>query len=536
MLVVGCSSKNESAAPTSSSSASAPVDEAKDTSSTEKSGFQKYDPPVELTAALVLRETDKLKNGDTVENNPMSRWARDKLGITIKYKWQMSDQNNALTQKIRLALASGEELPDVLRVDDAVLLNELIESGKIEPVGEAFEKYATDRTKEAFEKNSVVWQSVTKDGVKWSLPSISDGIIGDTIMWVRQDWLDAVGKSAPTNIQEFGDVLAAFKTKFPNKVPWTVAGKDNLVGYMGDAQFMFGATQITIWDKDGNGGLQYGGIQPSTKQALVQMHDYYEAGFLDPEFGTYDAAKAASLFTSGNAGIIFGPGWMGAMLNDTAKIDAAAVVKPYPIPSGVDGTIGRTGSPLSYQKYVFRKGFDHFDAIFQYWDAMLGPILEDPTSEFAAGFAEGYDYVMKDGEPSWEGADPGSLDAYVLLGPGNTPPGMVDGPSIFERVFNGKRDSIYEKKLSRSNMKGVEGKMVATQQTGVGHRNLFVGAPTKTMLERNDQLWQMTSEMLLKIIYGKDSPDAFDKYVEDWKAKGGEQITKEVNDWYKASQ
>jgi hypothetical protein len=37
----------------------------------------------------------------------------------------------------------------------------------------------------------------------------------------------------------------------------------------------------------------------------------------------------------------------------------------------------------------------------------------------------------------------------------------------------------------------------------------------------------------LKIIVGKSSIDEFDNYVSQWKNLGGEQITKEVNDWYK---
>lgn len=44
----------------------------------------------------------------------------------------------------------------------------------------------------------------------------------------------------------------------------------------------------------------------------------------------------------------------------------------------------------------------------------------------------------------------------------------------------------------------------------------------------------MESEAFLKIIYGQESPDSFDSFVEKWKSSGGDDITKEVNEWYQA--
>lgn len=41
----------------------------------------------------------------------------------------------------------------------------------------------------------------------------------------------------------------------------------------------------------------------------------------------------------------------------------------------------------------------------------------------------------------------------------------------------------------------------------------------------------MEEEVFTKIIMG-DSIDLFDKFVEDWKKLGGDQITKEINEWY----
>ncbi|MNY55159.1 hypothetical protein D3C86_1911100 [compost metagenome] len=62
----------------------------------------------------------------------------------------------------------------------------------------------------------------------------------------------------------------------------------------------------------------------------------------------------------------------------------------------------------------------------------------------------------------------------------------------------------------------------------------FVGAPTPTMVERKATLEKLQNEVFVKIILG-DPIDTFDKFVEDWKKLGGDQITEEVNQWYAAS-
>ncbi|MCS7459852.1 extracellular solute-binding protein [Paenibacillus doosanensis] len=67
-----------------------------------------------------------------------------------------------------------------------------------------------------------------------------------------------------------------------------------------------------------------------------------------------------------------------------------------------------------------------------------------------------------------------------------------------------------------------------------GRVNDGVGMPiTPTMLSKpelgKNGLWM---EMAAKIITGKEPIDSFDKFVEDWKKRGGDQIIKEATEWY----
>jgi putative aldouronate transport system substrate-binding protein len=61
----------------------------------------------------------------------------------------------------------------------------------------------------------------------------------------------------------------------------------------------------------------------------------------------------------------------------------------------------------------------------------------------------------------------------------------------------------------------------------------FVGSPTATMITRQSSLDDLRNEVFTKIVVGELPVSAFDTFVADWKRQGGDDITKEVNAWYK---
>ncbi len=286
-IVTACSSGNNKQSESSDESSVQPSASASPTSSSQASPSTepqpndrtKFDPPVTITAALELKPSDKLRNGDTPEDNPVSRWFKDNLGIVTKYKWVVTD---SLETKVRLAMTSGEELPDVLYTS-GTLFEDLVDSGKIQSIDEAFEKYATARVKESYIKNPEIWNLVKRDGKIYGLSGISNGIVGATVMWIRQDWLDKLGLKAPTNIEEFEVVLDAFTKQDPDG-----NNKDDTYGlsiggntgyyhptsnFMADTSFIFGQDQPYLWIKGEDGSLQYGSTLPGVKDGLAKLQE-----------------------------------------------------------------------------------------------------------------------------------------------------------------------------------------------------------------------------------------------------------------------
>lgn len=88
----------------------------------------------------------KYINGETLNDNVLTRWGEQNLGIKIQTTLLGGDASQYNT-KLRLALTGSEKLPDVLPVYDTMLVNDLIESGQVKEITEDISTYMPDRLK-----------------------------------------------------------------------------------------------------------------------------------------------------------------------------------------------------------------------------------------------------------------------------------------------------------------------------------------------------------------------------------------------------
>ena len=113
---------------------------------------------------------------------------------------------------------------------------------------------------------------------------------------------------------------------------------------------------------------------------------------------------------------------------------------------------------------------------------------------------------------------------------------FLDNMQTYADAKAGKRDTGVQLKAA-ADFEVVpdmaEGYALANEHKDALIPNLFNTAPTDTMKKCWEQLQTMEKQVYTNIIYGKEPIEAFDQFVEEWKAQGGEQITQEVNEWYK---
>lgn len=512
----------------------------------------KYTEPVTLTTVFPISSNLKFKNGENIEDNVHTRWAKETLGIDIKYLWTVSEQNNAYETKLRLMLTAGEEMPDIVAFRGSpALIADLIDSGQFTDAGELFDKYASDTYKKAMAEDPNVWNPLMRDGKRMGIPILENAYNNDPVMYIREDWLKKLNLKAPTNITELETVMDAFTNQDPDgngkndTTGLSVGFKNNLNTWMSDSGWIFGmfGAMPNQWNKTEDNRLVYGSVQPEMKPALVKMKEWMDKGYISAESGLYDENKATEAFTAGKSGIIVGPYWMTGWPLPDLKVNVPdAEYKPYPLPAGPDGKIGRHGTAISSGAVLINKDMKHKDAFFVYQNYLFDHWANPESTTFTDGFAKGYDYdIGPNGEVYREQQSdkiPGGwVDAirYTLTFDGAIIPNLMMN-SLAKLADGAEPANQYEKILLERIAEQIQAAKIVIDQKDAVMPEMFTGAPTPTQLSRGDMLSKLEKEVLNKIIYGKASIDEFDAFVEKWKSTGGDQITEEVNAWYQSVQ
>ncbi|WP_096187625.1 extracellular solute-binding protein [Evansella halocellulosilytica] len=505
---------------------------------------------VKMTTARTLGDDTVFRSGEDVNNNPVVWWAEEELGLEIETIWTVPHDEQYNTQ-LRLSMASNEELPDVFLVSDGQLKADLIESGLVQPIDEAYEEYASDRIKETFDQfPEAFYPSTDEDGVRYGMPRLSGGNGSDPLLWVRKDWLDNLGLDMPETLEEMEEVMDAFVNEDPNgtgqndTIGLSLATVNGLATWLADGSFIFGAYGDYLprhWSLDENGELVYGTIQDNMKDGLETLNRWFENGYLDQEVGLLDEQGAIESFVAGTSGFLAAPPWgEGWPVSDVYDNVPDAEVEVLPLPAGPDGNIGRRGEGLITGSFLFSREFEHMDKYFEYLDEIYGYTLGD-SQYFEDGMFEGYDYIYSDdGEPIYdhdaieeevgeERVDPGG---YML--PTNVPtiPFMLYDLASELYLTDREPENAYEYTIAANNEQYLHAAHIVKEQDEHRIVNEFTGAPTPTMRERAEHLDRLEQEMVVDIIYGNKPLEYFDEFVEQWKSGGGEQITQEVNEWY----
>ncbi|WP_274361653.1 extracellular solute-binding protein [Paenibacillus thermotolerans] len=517
------------------------------TSGTDSGGTQnsamvdgKYDPPVTITTVGIIGGDIKYKDGESIEDNVHLRWAKEKLGIDIKYLWTT---NGSLETKLRLALSANQEMPDILALRNNAI-QDLIDSGKFQEVGELFEKYASPTWKAAMNEDPTVWHPFMRDGKKFAIPILDYSYNGDPVLWIREDWMNKFNLQAPKTIADLEKILDTFANQDPDgngqkdTYGLTIGFGNSLNTWMADAGWIFGAygAMPSQWNKDANGGLEYGSINPGVKQGLAKIKEWMDKGYLPKEAGLWDEGKATELFTAGKAGIVAGPHWMPWWpLEDVKKNVPGAEYRAYPIPAGPDGKAGRHGTPNFNGAVLINKNMKNPEAFFTYQNYLFENYANpQPGSEFEYGLAQGYDWDIVDGKPVTlpEGQGGIAVKKYTLTFDGARIPSL--SMNILAKLARGEEPETPAERKAQDETPttALEAAKIVLDQKDIVMMNMFTGAPTETMNDKNELLGKMEKEAFSKIIYGKVGLDEFDNFVANWKKAGGDTITNEVNEWY----
>lgn len=335
--------------------------------------------PVTIKIAKVRHMLDTTQS---YNEKPAFKNFTDETGVTLEF---VELQDGTQGEKVPLMLAGGD-MPDVfwgLLSDTQILQNE----DQLVPLEDMLETYAPN-TLATYEKvTSADWRqiSTTPSGHIYGLLGRYESLFensGDGIQIINKTWLDAVGKEIPTTLEEYKDVLKAFKEGDPNgngeadEIPygfcedmWCASLTNDMgifgVGH-GGATGDAAGTMFTIK----NGKVEGAVNNDAYKEYLQFYHDLYAEGLIDQEGFSQKNEVFATKVKNYQIGTYYS--WT-ALEYLTDEQEKDWVVLPTLHKDGVDqpianGEIDR--STIQKNKWIITSVCTHPEAALRVWDYM----------------------------------------------------------------------------------------------------------------------------------------------------------------------
>lgn len=503
-------------------------------------GLSKYDSLVEIS--FVREVSSGLKSlisnfpGETLDDNRWTRLYEEILGIKINYDWTAS--GDIYHQKLDFSINS-KEIPDVMLVNKEQLQS-LYNRDLIQDLTEVFDEYATPFTQETLtQEGSATIETATIDGKLMAIPSTSSFIESAEYVWIRTDWLENVGLTPPTSMEELLEISQAFVEKDPDQDSMKNTYGLALSNYLWDPvagvnSFFAGFNAYPLlWIENEEGRLEYGGIQPEIKAALQTLQDMYRMNEIHEDFYIQKGENIKELIKKDKIGIVYGEQWSSFFLQEGRS---KAVWKAYPIVTLQNKELKVPLRFNAFQFFVVSKDFEHPEAILKLFNLYLEKNWGE-TAEYEKYYSTPY--------PAWQMSPvtpyppKKNYEAYLQIKEGRQTGDFSqlspEAETIEQLIRSYEEGGINRfAGLGWYLTYGETGALSVFEQYDKYNQLLydkFTGPPTSTMVEREEFLKQYQHETYMNIILGA-SIDEFDTFVEKWKELGGTQITTEVNEWY----
>lgn len=503
-------------------------------------GFKPLKEKVKITIGKNENSSDSYEDGDTTGDNYVLRWFEEQLNIDYEYAWTAA--GDAYNQKSALVISMGD-LPDVMTVTETQM-RQLVKAGLIADLTEAYETYASDQLRDAYAStNGVALESATFDGKLMAMPNINPGADGIPLLYVRRDWMDELGLEDPKTLDDICNIVKAFQEKKGSM--GLVASKsivnvgNNMYGL--DALFALYHSYPELWVTDEKGNVAYGSIQPETKTALEAIAKLVQDGVIEKDFAVKDSDQCNELVTSGKGGIFFGSWWNYQWpLSDMWKTDENIDWNIYAVPLDENGIYNVHMMNPSTTYLVVRKDFENLEAVIKTLNLQRkadsgSVIIERPREDSYESWTM-YPFTVlmttyDDKEKIWQNLN-------------NIVEGTVayeDAPLFAQTTYdsckyveaNGKKKAAEDQKASNYCW-AMGSKAIVDAEEHMNRVYASVYAHSESMDKKWATLEKLEDETFLQIIMGEKPIDEFDKFVEQWKSLGGDDITKELQEMVSA--
>lgn len=490
--------------------------------------FGGYEEPITLTTIVPQTLTQAVPEGVTLEDNPWQDLWKSK-GIHVEYTAVAADMDD-LQSKINMAIVS-EEIPDYMSVSYTTY-KELLEADMIYDLTDVFEQYATEEVKELmYADGGLMAEEVTEDGRLYGIVQPADYYDQGAVVAIRTDWMEELGMEPPTNLTELWDLAKAFKDNNMDGTCTIGIGATKEISALLPMKYLIsahGGKSSTWVEKDG--ALEYGLIQPEMKEALSQIHDKYVEGLLDQEYGTKNEQQLFEDAVSGKSGIVITN--MTAPFYTDNGIDLGQEWGYFPLYTA-DGSFAQTEVSVSPGAViVVSKECENPEAVIKLFNMTVKYGVEEPVTYSQDGLNNlTYPATLVE-----VGKNIANYEAYTTyLETGETPedvPSDYEGTAASCELWRVDGDKEGRTLYNIFGPGGTQSVLAQELEGGGYYIDPFSGAAGEASTKYSGNLGTLATQMMTNIITGAVEVDYFDEFVEIWKSSGGDEITKEVNEWY----
>ena len=483
-----------------------------------------------------------MPKGDTYENNAYTRYLKEMLNVQNKDTFEAYEDYDEV---VAMTIAT-KEIPDIMVVSTLEDVQQLVKEDMIEDLTDSYNNCASERIKDIYASyGESFFDNVTFDGKMMAIPetNIDDG---PTMLWLRKDWLDALGLEEPKTMDDVEHIVAEFMEKDPgNNGKGETTGlmcDTNLVGESGysyeyqlDVLFAGYGAYPRQWLVE-NGNITYGSVKPEVKRALAKLQQLYADGILDKQFLVRTTTNMIELIEDGKCGAFFGPWWApNKPLMSAISQNPEADWQPYMMSTGADGSVSYCMQNPSYKYVVVRKGYKYPEVAIKIINVMYDYLrYEDKTaSEISKYYQMNVDVTARpiSINVDYQDALTRCYNDLVKVMDGDM---EKDELELLEASYYNSCKSYLESggQASVEDWAAYTSRITACKllnETDIHKVPSVYFGETVTMKEKWWKLRELEKDTFLQIVTGVASLNAFDTFVQQWNAEGGGQITSEVN-------
>lgn len=479
--------------------------------------------PIKTDKTLTMYIPLESNAAQSVKNLGETAFAKElekQTGVKIKYM----HPSNGSSESFNLMLAS-DELPDIIChywPDFPGGAAKAVKDGYIIDTTDLVEKYAPNYKKILEEHPDWKKYVMTDDNRMFGFPAITE-VQSTGGLIIRQDWLDELNLEMPETIDEWENVLTAFRDKKGAKAPLSM----DTSGFRTGA--FTGAYNIQLdWYADGD-ELKYGYYEDSYRDFLAKMNEWYDKGLFDNNFSTSDSKMFTANILNGKSGATYGGITSGIAKFNSAneETDPNYKVVAAPFPASKKGETPEFGQ-YSPNVSVFYTAISTSCKYPELAARVIDFYYSKAGQDIFNYGVEGESYTMQDGKPVFTDK--------ILNPTGDDTTGKV--LSYYAKPYNTYASitllDAYEQTLKTDEMKNALEVWGNTNQKKRLFPSLYPTSDEQSELANiQNAIDTYVREMLIKFVMGVEPLSSFDDYRANLKQMGIERLIELKNAAYK---